>query len=134
MKVFLFLISIFSVTSFSGNTIGATNSYQCQITSDATIGDDGNIAIHPKSLNLGKKFAVDRKTGVVIGDVFFTFGEPKVFAVGSKDNAFKVIWIKNAGGSNGMFIDYLSIEEFAKGDKKPFAYFTGSQITSGLCE
>lgn len=128
-RLFLFVFVFYSPFSFSGE-----NSYQCIVLNDAFVEGDGKISIKPKSLNIGKKFAIDRKTGVLIGDVFFTFGEPKVIARGSKDNSFKVIWMKESGGKDGMFLDYLSIDEYISGTKKPFSYFTGSQLSTGLCE
>jgi len=134
MKTFLMLLIGISIISISRLAISGVSSYQCEVISDATLEKDGTLKMHPKSLNIGKKFAIDRKTGVLIGDVFFGWGDPKVIASGSKDNAFKVLWTKKAGGTNGVFIDYLSIEEFNQGIKKPFSYFTGSQITTGFCE
>lgn len=114
--------------------LSGVNSYQCLVLSNASIEDSGYIKILPKSLHIGQKFAVDRKTGVLIGDIFVSFGEPKVIARGSKDNSFKVIWLKEAGGKDGMFLDYLSIDEFKSGAKKSFSYFTGGLLFAGVCE
>lgn len=128
-KISLMLILLCPQFVLSGQ-----NSYQCIILSNASVEDNGYIKIQPKSFHIGKKFAVDRKTGVLIGDMFVSFGEPKVIAKGSKDNSFKVIWLKEAGGKDGMFLDILSIDEFKSGAKKPFSYFTGDLLFTGVCE
>jgi hypothetical protein len=110
----------------------AMNSYQCQVINDASISDDGKISIYPESLNIGQKFAVDRKTGIIIDNVFFHIGEPKVVSYGGKDSAFKVIWME--ANVRGMYVGYLEVEEYYAGEKKPFFSYSGSRIMSGLCE
>jgi len=70
MKTFLMLLIGISIISISRLAISGVSSYQCEVISDATLEKDGTLKMHPKSLNIGKKFAIDRKTGVLIGDVF----------------------------------------------------------------
>lgn len=108
--------------------------YQCQVMSDAYIKADGSLDVLRDSPRVGEKFTVIKGTGEVIGDVMDALNNPKVFpSIGGK-NSYKVIWEQKAEGSGGAFVDYLNIDEFVKGKKKPFGFFSGSLLLTGLCE
>ncbi|WP_128112446.1 hypothetical protein [Polynucleobacter necessarius] len=92
------------------------------------------LTIAQDSPRVGQEFAVVKKTGEVIGDVMDSLGKPMVIASGGESNPYKVIWKKNAAGKNGAFVDYLSIEGFAKDGKKPFGFFSGSLLMTGVCD
>ncbi len=112
-------------------------SYQCVVINDAFIKDDGRVNIDPKSLNIGKRFAVDKKTGTLTGDIFFAaypFTSPKIIAKGGKDASFKVLWVAKAGGKDGVHSELLVVQEGSNQSKKPFSHFTGTQLTTGLCD
>ncbi|WP_162785480.1 hypothetical protein [Polynucleobacter necessarius] len=63
-----------------------------------------------------------------------TLKNPKVIASGSAGNAYKVIWMQKSSGKNGAFVDYLSIDEIVNGSKKPFGFFSGGLLMTGICE
>jgi hypothetical protein len=112
-------------------------SYQCVVINDAFIEEDGKIRIFSESLNIGKKFAVNKKTGDLTGDIYFAaypFTTPKIIAKGGKDGSFKVLWVAKAGGKDSSHSDLLVVKEYAIQLKKSFSYFTGSQLTTGLCD
>ena len=112
-------------------------SYQCVVINDAFLKEGGHISIDPKSFNIGKRFAVDKKTGTLTGDIFFAaypFTSPKIIAKGGKDASFKVLWIAKAGGKDGAHSEILVIQEASNQPKKPFSHFTGTQLTTGLCD
>ena len=108
--------------------------YQCEVLSDAYIKGNGELAVVQDSSRVGQEFAVIKKTGEVIGDVMDALQNPKVLASGSSDNSYKVIWVQKSAGKSGAFVDYLSIEEFASGSKKPFGFFSGGLLLTGVCE
>ena len=132
-KLSLFLILICS-TFISPGVFATEKTYRCEVLSDAYIKSNGELVLTPDSPRVGQEFAVIKKTGEVIGDVMDSLGKPKVIASGSKDNAYKVIWTQKAAGKNGAFVDYLSIEGFAKEGKKPFGFFSGSLLMTGVCD
>ena len=108
--------------------------YQCQVMSDAYIKADGSLDVLRDSPRAGEKFTVIKGTGEVIGDVMDALNNPKVFpSIGGK-YSYKVIWEQKAEGNGGAFVDYLNIDEFVKGKKKPFGFFSGSLLLTGLCE
>lgn len=108
--------------------------YQCQVMSDAYIKADGSLDVLRDSPRVGEKFTVIKGTGEVIGDVMDALNNPKVIpSIGGK-YSYKVIWEQKAEGSGGAFVDYLNIDEFVKGKKKPFGFFSGSLLLTGLCE
>ena len=108
--------------------------YQCQVMSDAYIKADGSLDVLRDSPRVGEKFTVIKGAGVIIGDVMDALNNPKVIpSIGGK-NSYKVIWEQKAEGSGGVFVDYLNIDEFVKGKKKPFGFFSGSLLLTGLCE
>jgi len=108
--------------------------YQCQVMSDAYIKGNGTLEVLPNSPRIGEKFTVIKGTGVIIGDVMDVLNNPKVLASGDEKNSYKVIWEQKAAGKSGAFVDYLSIDEFVKGKPKPFGFFSGSLLLTGLCE
>ena len=132
-KLSLFLILICS-TFISPGVFATEKTYRCEVLSDAYIKSNGELVLTPDSPRVGQEFAVIKKTGEVVGDVMDSLGKPKVIASGSKDNAYKVIWTQKAAGKNGAFVDYLSIEGFAKEGKKPFGFFSGSLLMTGVCD
>ncbi len=129
--LFAFLIC---TVFLSSGVFAAEKIYRCEVLSDAHIKNNGELVIVQDSPRVGQEFTVIRKTGEVIGDVMDTLIKPRVIASGSESNSYKVIWIQKSAGKNGAFVDYLSIEEFAKGGKKPFGFFSGGLLLSGICE
>ncbi|MBU3553493.1 MULTISPECIES: hypothetical protein [Polynucleobacter] len=45
-----------------------------------------------------------------------------------------MLWTQKASGKDEVFVDYLNIDEFVKGKKKPFGFFSGSLLITGICE
>jgi hypothetical protein len=132
-KLPLSLFVICSVLTSPG-VLAVEKTYRCEVLSDAYIKGNGELDILKDSPRVGQEFAVVKKTGEVVGDVMDSLGKPKVIASGSKGNAYKVIWTQQSAGKSGVFVDYLSIEEFSKGTKKPFGFFSGALLMTGVCE
>lgn len=133
MKNFLF--TSFIVMIFTPLTShAAPGVYQCQVVSDAMIKADGTLNIVKDSPRVDQKFSVIKKTGEMVGDVMDSHKIPKVLALGGENNSYKVVWTQKASGKNGLFIDYLNIDEFVRGAKKPFGFFSGSLLLTGFCE
>jgi hypothetical protein len=119
---------------FSSSIFAAENFYRCVVLSDAYIKSNGELVLAQDSPRVGQEFAVIKKTGQIMGDVMDAMKNPQVMASGSASNSYKVIWIQSSTGKNGTFIDYLSIEEFINGSKKPFGFFSGGLLMTGVCE
>jgi hypothetical protein len=119
---------------FSQGVFATEKVYRCEVLSDAYIKSNGELDIVKDSPRVGQEFAVIKKTGEVIGDVMDSLGKPKLIASGNKSNSYKVIWMKKSAGKNGAFVDYLSIEGFAKDGKKSFGFFSGALLMTGVCE
>ena len=119
---------------FSHGTFAAEKTYRCEVLSDAYIKSNGELSLIQDSSRVGQAFAVVKKTGEVIGDVMDSLRNPKIMASGSNSNSYKVIWVQKSAGKNGAFVDYLSIDEFASGSKKPFGFFSGGLLMTGVCE
>ena len=128
-----FLTLAFSLL-ISHSVLANEKTYRCEVLSDAYIKNNGELLITQDSPRVGQEFAVVKKTGEVIGDVMDSLRNPKVIASGSASNAYKVIWIQKAASKNGAFVDYLSIDVFVKDSKKPFGFFSGGLLMSGVCE
>ncbi len=132
-KCSAFLLLIGAVL-ISPNVFAAEKTYRCEVLSDAYIKNNGELVIAQDSPRIGQEFAVIKKTGEVIGDVMDSLKNPKVIASGSNNNSYKVIWTQKSAGKNGVFVDYLSIEGFAKDGKYPFGFFSGSLLMAGVCQ
>ncbi|QWD53080.1 hypothetical protein C2742_02665 [Polynucleobacter paneuropaeus] len=132
-KFQLFMTLICSVW-ISPSAFAAEKIYRCDVLSDAYIKSNGELDIIKDSPRIGQEFVVIKKTGEVVGDVMDSLGKPKVIAFGSNSNSYKVVWIKKAAGKDGAFVDYLSINGFAKDGKYPFGFFSGALLMAGVCE
>ena len=132
-KISLFLFLIFS-TFISPAAFAVEKFYRCEILSDAYIKSNGELDLIKDSSRVGQEFVVIKKTGEVVGDVMDAPKNPRVIASGSNGNSYKVIWVQKSAGKNGAFVDYLSVEEFASGSKKPFGFFSGGLLLTGVCE
>jgi len=128
-----YLTFVFSLL-ISHSVLANEKTYRCEVLSDAYIKSNGELSLVQDSPRVGQEFAVIKKTGEVVGDVMDTLKNPKVIASGSKSNSYKVVWIQKSEGKNGAFVDYLSIEEFGNGSKKPFGFFSGGLLMTGICE
>jgi hypothetical protein len=133
MKRSQVLVFVFSLL-ISFGALANEKTYRCEVLSDAYIKSNGELSLVQDSPRVGQEFAVVKRTGEVIGDVMDSLKNPKVLASGSKGNSYKVVWIQKSEGKNGAFVDYLSIEEFASGSKKPFGFFSGGLLMTGVCE
>ena len=128
-----YLSLVFSLL-ISHSVLANEKTYRCEVLSDAYIKSNGELSLVQDSPRVGQEFAVIKKTGEVVGDVMDTLKNPKVIASGSASNSYKVVWIQKSEGKNGAFVDYLSIEEFGIGSKKPFGFFSGGLLMTGVCE
>ena len=131
-----FLISLLFV--FAATTpiqsIASSSNYQCEVITDAYIKGSGNLDLLRDSQRIGQRFTVVKTTGQIAGDIIDGLSNPKVVALGSEKNVYKVIWQQKAAGKDGAFVDYLSIDESVKGKLKPFGFFSGGSIFTGICE
>lgn len=134
MKTCSILLGLICSVLISPSSLASEKAYRCEVLSDAYIKSNGELEIVKDSSRVGQAFAVIKKTGEVVGDVMDSLGKPKVIASGSKNNAYKVIWTQKAAGKDGVFVDYLSIDGFAKDGKKPFGFFSGALLMTGVCE
>ncbi|WP_353428273.1 hypothetical protein NHB34_03565 [Polynucleobacter sp. MWH-UH19D] len=114
--------------------IAKTNIYQCEVVSDLYIKQDGSLDLMQSSPRIGQRFTVIKKTGEIIGDVMDSLNKPRVIVSGVDKNSYKLLWQQKSSASNGVYIDYLSIDGSISGSKKPFGFFSGSLLMSGWCE
>ena len=94
--------------------------------------DDGNLADNDPYGLAGKTFFVHRQSGVVRGSSISNSnsnGTPKVIDAGSSVQSFKVMTEYSPMSS----VDYLEIQEFSNGSKKPFIFYSIFSVYSGLC-
>ena len=131
-SLFTLLAALVVAAPFSINAAPAI--YQCQVMSDAYIRESGVLDVQKDSPRVGQKFVVTKSTGEVIGDIMDPLKNPKVVSLGSEKNSYKVIWEQKSAGKKSTFVDYLNIDEFVNGKSKPFGFFSGSLLMTGLCE
>ena len=133
MKRLFTLISLVLAMAPLG-AIANPNIYQCEVVSDLYIKQDGSLDLMQNSPRIGQRFTVIKKTGEIIGDVMDSLNKPRVIVSGADKNSYKLIWQQKSSASNGVYIDYLSIDGSVSASKKPFGFFSGSLLMSGWCE
>ena len=112
--------------------------YKCKIERiSIASGDSGNLYETYKELYLGKEFTVDRRNGVMVGELKNSYvTRPQVIDFGSTENSYKVVNSLKAeqGAGAGSNIYALNIEEFHSGPKKPFVFLENNKVFFGFCE
>jgi len=86
---------------------------------------------------IGKKFTVERKSGVMAGILKNSYvTNPQVIDAGSSDNSYKVVSTMKVseGAGAGSNIYALNIAEFEPVEKKPFVFLQNNQVFFGYCE
>ncbi len=134
MKSVIFFIT-FLFCSFS---YANSDTYSCVIMGEYKISDTGKLIPDDQNVYIGQKFNVERKSGVVLGGGVGNSSYPTKTVIdnGGKDQAYKLIWISNEviGTDDGRNAVYISIEEYNKGEIKPFSMIEGSKVLSGNCQ
>ncbi len=117
--------------------LGGANTYQCTIKEQLTLHDNGLLTRPPNAWLIGKRFAVDRDTGMLTGPetALWSTASSKytVLARGNRSNAFTAIATDTAA-ENGVHTTLLKVEEYAPTTMKPFVLLSGSEVASGVCE
>ena len=118
-------------------SLAGASTYQCQISEQLHLDAAGELKRPANPWLIRSRFSVDRDTGVLVGPdkSFWSFKDSRstVLARGNAKTSF-VALIMSAAADNGVLATTLVIEEFAKGQVKPFIVNTGTQVASGMCE
>jgi len=114
----------------SANAYTGPSAYNCVIKATYKLSDNGTLEL--LGLYNGLRFAVSRKSGIVVGDVLTTelALSKEVIRFGDKRWSFEAIARFKKGG-----IQTLNVQEFKIGKDKPFAAFSmgGAGIVTGIC-
>ena len=132
MRCLLAFVSFATVfASLSANA--DANIYRCEVMSDAYIKADGSLEVMSDSPRVGQDFTVIKKSGEVIGDVMDSLKNPRIISRGAKGQPYKILWEQKSAGKNGVYLDYLSIDNVSGKEEKPFGFFSGSMMLAGIC-
>lgn len=107
--------------------------YECEIQSYYYLTENGQVLEHTQSAAMkGDKFRVDRKTGVIDGSITNTGinTRPSIILEGNAASPFVVTTID----AKGRYVYQLNIVNWSKGELKPFVFYRGSDMMSGLCK
>ena len=86
---------------------------------------------------IGKKFTVDRVTGLMAGALKNSYlTAPEVIDGGSKENSYKVVTVmrKDQGVGVGSNVYALIINEYQEGKRKKFIFLQNDDVYMGWCE
>jgi hypothetical protein len=115
----------------------APTSYNCIVSTELHLRDDGTLRPYPQPLVIGSRFSVDRRTGELVGPGGrpWSFAESvtSLHAPGNSDNSFVASYVGPMKGGEVHFT-LLRIEEFFKSPRKPFIAVSGRVVYSGLCD
>ena len=133
----ILVASLVGLAGYQQTAAGGTTSYQCLIKEELHVLDDGALRRYPQPQAIGKRFAIDRRTGTLVGSdmPFWSLSDAvvTVLAQGNSANSFVVSFIAPAL-ADGVHTTLVRIEEFSSSTNKPFMVFSGGGIYSGLCE
>lgn len=128
-------ITLILVMVFFSMTASASKNFKCTVLDAVTFGKDGTLS-HSTAVaksKIGEEFTVNRQSGQITGGglVNTMSGEmPVVYNYLPNENGYKAITIYKPNQT----VDYLQINEYLEGRKKPFFYKEAWGTTlSGLC-
>lgn len=131
-QLLLFLLIFYYPQAYA-----AGSDYKCTIERySVASGDEGEVYESYRKIYLGKKFIVEKKSGLMAGvlkNSYFT--EPQVIDYGSSENSYKVVTImsKQQGAGAGSNIYALTINEFEKTRNKNFVFMQNDEVFFGKC-
>ena len=126
----LVLVALVGSDAFAGK-----NAYQCTVTNQYELEDSGALSDWDTGMHLGETFAVDRITGVVVGESFNTnlATTIQVLQLALKPgNAWRAFY--HVTGPYGTYSALLTVFEFKDQAKKPFIWAGSLWISTGLCD
>ncbi len=129
-RVLLFFVLCLPLASGAGPT-----DYVCTIKQELSVTDDGNLTPHKKPIEIGNTFAIDRKTGKILGRPFSnsTAREVKVITQGDKTHNFEVLSASSPTAK--VTTDLIVVHEWMKSHEKTFVGLSSEGTTySGTCK
>lgn len=101
------------------------------------LGNSGELKRPPKPYLIGQRFAIDRRTGQVVGPELAMWSHPgtkfRVMGRGDSKSYFVLVGIEQ-GAEDTAHFTFIKVTEFADGPAKPFTINSGSSVTSGICK
>jgi hypothetical protein len=108
--------------------------YHCKVEQVHGATTDDDVGSERKDY-VGTEFMVDRRTGVMVGELRNSFlTTPVVIDVGTDGNAFKAVTIRRReqGGRNSS-VHVLLIQEWEQSPRKRFVFMANEFIYLGTC-
>ncbi|WP_353432918.1 hypothetical protein [Polynucleobacter sp. MWH-UH23A] len=101
--------------------------------SDAYIKPGGSLDLMTDSPRVGQEFTVIKKSGEIVGDVMDSLKNPRIVSRGGNQQPYKILWEQKSASKNGVYLDYLSIDNVPGKEEKSFGFFSGSMLLAGVC-
>ena len=130
----LLILSCAFLTAVCADTASAGEySFQCTVKHTYALSKDGQLvsSVFDDAHYKNEKFAVDRKTGAVVGEKIPMFSNRKhqILWGGGNSNSFKLIYTSE----DKNFAGYLEIFDWTLGREKPFVLKDSVTVLTGLC-
>jgi hypothetical protein len=75
-----------------------------------------------------------KKSGEIVGDVMDSLKNPRIVSRGGNQQPYKILWEQKSTNKNGIYLDYLSIDNASSKGEKAFGFFSGSMLLAGVCK
>ena len=107
--------------------------FQCTVKHTYALSKEGQLvsSVFDDAYYKNEKFAVDRKTGAVIGEriPMFANRNHQILWSGGNGNSFKLIYTSD----DRNFAGYLEIFDWSLGKEKPFVLKDSLTVLTGIC-
>lgn len=115
-------------------SVAGPSEYVCTIKQELSVDDDGKLTPYKNPIESGNTFAIDRRSGKIIGRPFnnSTAREVQVVTQGSGTRNFEVLSASSPTGK--ATTDLVIVQEWEKGHMKPFVGLSSGTVYSGLCK
>ncbi len=131
---FILILAFTIVTAACADTVNAGEfAFQCTVKHTYELSKDGQLVVSKfnNTIYLNEKFAVDRQTGVVVGEriPMFVNRIHQILWGGGNGNSFKLIYTSK----DRNFAGYLEIFDWSEGREKPFVLKDSATVLTGTC-
>ena len=130
-------LGLIFIIALSTRVVAGPFSYECTIKGVYEEGNVGQLVDSKLIPYTNSTFRIDRKSGVVLGQLVSNSNYPirQILDPGGPDQDYKVLWMSDQifGTNGGRHVSYLTVNEYAKSESKPFVLVLGWNVLSGIC-
>lgn len=108
--------------------------YVCTVKQELSVANNGYLKSYSNPIEIGNKFAIDRRTGRIIGRPFSNPTANKIEVITQGDNSRNFEVLSTSSPTGKATTDLVIVHEWQKGPEKTFVGLSSGEVFSGICK